>query len=96
MTAEAPSIDGDTIYASLWYPRNSGDGIIRSINVGLYDVRAAGPILITYDFKRDGYVITQEVFIDHETWLEETGEFVETAFVPAWITREEMKEHNDE
>lgn len=40
----------------LWYPRNEGSQ--KRIDVSLMDVRAANDISITYDFKRDGWVIS--------------------------------------
>ena len=51
-----------------FYPRVKGN--VSSLDVGLCDVRAADNIRITYDFDRDGYVISRD------------GK--EKAFIQAW------------
>lgn len=68
----------------LWYPRNNDKGHV--IQVGMVDVRVADDIRISYDFDRDGYVISQS-----EGGYEWDGEgeepvltWVEVAFVQAW------------
>ena len=50
-------IIGDRIEVNLFYPRQQGEP--RTIQVGLYDVRAADDIQIEYDFERDGWSIKQ-------------------------------------
>lgn len=76
---------GDTLHVDLAYPRAEGND--TAIQVGLMDVRAADDLLITYDFRRDGWVIRQEriqrvgggcsASMDPPEWIE-------VAFIPAW------------
>ena len=75
-------IDAGEVHVALWYPRN-GQGA-HTIVVGLFDVRAAADMPITYDFARAGYTISREVKRDMGHYLEGTGEWVELAFIPAW------------
>ena len=54
---EAHARDG-IVELPLWYPRN--DGANHTIEIGLVDdARFAASIRITYDFKRNGWVILQ-------------------------------------
>lgn len=74
---------------SLRYPRVAGEGTIDTIEVDLEDVRASRSIRVTYDFDRDGFVISaQDDPGDGEfNGLTEEGEELpwrEKAFVPAW------------
>lgn len=59
-------------YVDLFYPRqNPGEKVV----ISLVDVRAADDLVVTYDFDRDGYVLTMndtEVgFV--EAWAEDPG-----------------------
>lgn len=81
---EVPVHD-DELYVTLLYPRTYQ---IKKVVVDLLDVRAADSITIQYDFDRDGWSITREIHIEHESWTEETGEIVEVAFIPAWTLKE--------
>lgn len=45
------------VETELWYPRVKDPGCVDTVIVDLLDVRAAPPIKVQYDFKRDGYVI---------------------------------------
>lgn len=81
--------DGDRVTVGLWYPRSEGPSAIRTIQVGLTDVRAADDFEVTYDFDRDGYSIKREVKVEHDTWMEPTGTVIEIAFIPAWTVSEE-------
>lgn len=77
--AEAASFD-------FIYPRIEGE--IKSLRVGLEDVRVANDLLIHYDFDRDGWVIeSPTVFswpIDDET--NDEG-IEEVAFLPAFTDK---------
>lgn len=69
------------IVADLWYPRSDAPECIKTISVGLVDVRAADSFRIHYDFDRDGYVLTREKCgPDGEC----SDEWAEIGFVPAW------------
>lgn len=69
----------------LWH---SHDGS-ASVRVGIIEIRRANDLVITYDFDRDGYVVSMERTIDRGTYMEETGIFDEKAFIPAWNEVEE-------
>lgn len=71
------SEDKKTITVDLRYPRSPDQP--KRVVVGLDDVRAADDLTITYDFNRDGWVITREVVRDLGSYMEETGKFVEVA-----------------
>lgn len=88
MTDLAYHRDGDHVSVEFWYPRVDSPDTVRTITVGLMDVRAADDIEITYDFDRDGYSIKREVMTEEGVWHVHTGEFVEVAFIPAWTTKE--------
>lgn len=62
------------------YPRANDHpyGGTQAIIVDLLDVRSARDIHITYDFDRDGWVISAQV--DQNM----SGPYVEKAFIPAW------------
>ena len=70
----------------LWYPGVSGEGSVDAVEVELVHVRAARSIRVTYDFDRDGFVISAQADPgDGETSaVEEDLSWVEKAFVPAW------------
>jgi hypothetical protein len=72
----------DCLYVELWYPRQEP---IKSIHVGLMDVRAADDIRIEYDFERDGWKISQAKYFSWEGEDEicDPG-WAEVAFVQAW------------
>lgn len=72
LTTEA--IDGQ-----LWYPRNEGER--DRITVDLYDVRAADPLVIGYDYDRDGWTIARATAPDEEV-----------AFIRSWADLEESPE----
>lgn len=90
--------------AALWYPRlkpeeagRAGDTIVDTVHVDLVDVRAARDIRITYDFDRDGFVISaQDDPGDGKGYgLDEQGNeraYVEKAFVPAWEEPPEVEQ----
>jgi hypothetical protein len=78
-----PYIDGGTVHAELWYPRNAGNP--TEIRVGLVDVRAADDIVIRYDFDRDGWAVFQDESRETDWGFETVRELVEVAFIPAWL-----------
>lgn len=49
----------EEISVDLWYPRV--EERYKTINISLMDVRAANDIKISYDFYRDGWVITSDL-----------------------------------
>lgn len=49
---------GDELHIDLWYPRNESSEV-KSLVIGLMDVRAADNIRVSYDFDRDGWKIEQ-------------------------------------
>lgn len=79
----------NTQHVRLWYPRS--ENLARTaaepqaIEIDLFDVRAASRIRITYDFDRDGYVITMKPTRELGGVMEETGDWQEVAFVNAWL-----------
>jgi hypothetical protein len=77
------------IRVDLWYPRNDAPESVQSVRVSLMDVRAANDLLITYDFDRDGYSISQP---SRFRWYEGDDPNdeapVEVSFVPAWASGE--------
>lgn len=75
---------GAILEALIYYPRSEKPDC-SAVEVGLCDVRAAGSIRVEYNFERDGYRILQQRVKHHDGWSEETGEWVEAAFVSAWL-----------
>lgn len=49
----------EEISVDLWYPRV--EERYKTINISLMDVRAANDIKVSYDFDRDGWVITSDL-----------------------------------
>lgn len=59
------------------------EGQPNTIEIDLYDVRAADSIRIQYDFERDGYVILQaSIFEPEDDEMDE--DWQEVAFIRAW------------
>lgn len=79
---EQCKIRGNTLYAELFYPRNTE---VKYVEVDLSDIRAADGIRISYDFERDGWKIEQASTF---SWSIDDGEcdsdWQEVAFVQAW------------
>jgi hypothetical protein len=75
-------ISAEEIHAELWYPRNEGSR--KRVVIGLSDVRAASDITVEYDFDRDGWSVTREVYREVGDELATTGTFVEVCLIPAW------------
>jgi hypothetical protein len=87
------SRSGDELHIDLWYPRNQ-DALIKSLVVGLMDVRAADSIRISYDFDRDGWKIEQaSTFSWDADDAVRDPDWQEVAFVKAW---EREKDTSDE
>lgn len=74
---------GREVHIDLWYP--TVDENVNALVVGLYDVRAADSIRITYDFDRDGWKIEQaSVFEwDADDKVCDHG-WKEVGFIQAW------------
>lgn len=50
------------------------------LRIQLYDVRAADDLIVSYDFQRDGWVISYAEYGEMGDWIRN----VEQAFIPAW------------
>lgn len=88
----------DLIRVELFYPRNEKSA--DTIEVGLCDIRSADNIRIQYDFERDGWVIYQEISVEHGDFStsKDPEEWVEVSFVQAWANQKECDccEHESE
>ena len=75
---------GDEMHIDVWYPRNETSPV-KSLVIGLMDVRAADDIRVCYDFKRDGWKIEQASTFE---WAGDDEvcdpDWQEVAFVQAW------------
>lgn len=73
----------------LWYPRSNvaprKSTEPQAIEINLIDVRAADTIRVTYDYERDGYVVSMKPTRDLGGAMEEIGDWQEVAFVDAWL-----------
>jgi hypothetical protein len=66
----------------LFYPRNN---VCDTVQIGLSDVRAADDIQVSYDFKRDGWVIKQASTFEWDMDDEACdSDWQEVAFIQAW------------
>lgn len=91
MTKKYCKIFGDTIRATLWYPRVDPEKI-KYITCELLDVRAADDIRISYDFDRDGWVIEQASIFEWKVDDEVCDEgWQEVAFVKAWASKKKAE-----
>jgi hypothetical protein len=87
------SVEGDTLYASLHYPRSRP---VRYVQLSLFDVWASDGFRTHYDFDRDGWVIEQA-----SRWAWEDGDEVcdpdwqEVAFIKSWA-RDPRKDEGTE
>ena len=93
MLEEAKVYNNDELHIDLWYPRNAS---IKSLVVGLMDVRAADSIRVSYDFKRDGWRIEQASRFE---WEDEDDVcdhgWQEVSFIQAWGREEETDESTE-
>jgi len=72
----------------LEYPRSDGNPV--GLHINLSETRAADPIIVRYDFDRDGWVILQSSkFEGTEAGFD--ADWQEVAFIEAWArdTRED-------
>lgn len=76
----------EPICVELWYPRS--DDRPDEINIDLVDVRASDGIKVSYDFDRDGWVVKQEKYKQENGHSQNTGEWLEVAFVQSWNLEE--------
>lgn len=75
---------GDEMHLDLWYPRNETSPV-KSLVIGLMDVRAADNIRVSYDFERDGWKIEQASTFSWDADDEVCDpDWQEVAFVEAW------------
>ena len=75
---------GESLHVDLWYPRND-TSTVKSIVIGLMDVRAADGIRVSYDFERDGWKIEQASTFEWDAEDEICDpDWQEVAFVKAW------------
>jgi len=75
---------GSEMHIDLWYP-DVDDSDIKSLVVGLMDVRAADPIRVSYDKGRDGWKIEQASTFSWECGDDECDpDWQEVAFIKAW------------
>lgn len=87
---EGISLYNDTVEFNFWYPRSEGEPTY--LTVGLYDVRAADDLRISYDFDRDGWKIEQawtEIVVMPAdavgpTYEDNVDRWEEVAFIKAW------------
>jgi hypothetical protein len=79
-------INGDTKTVEHWYPR-TGDNP-KFIEIELMDVRAADNLRVSYDYKRDGWVIEQQQS-KISGICSDKGEWKEMYFAEAWALEEE-------
>ena len=74
----------DELHLDLWYP-DVPDTKVRKLVLGLVDVRAADSIRISYEKKRDGWLIEQASVFE---WDGDDPvydkDWKEVAFVKAW------------
>lgn len=84
--------DGDELHIDLWYP-NTQDAI-KSLVVGLMDVRAADSIRISYDKSRDGWKIEQASTFSWDADDDKCDpDWQEVAFVQAWAREKPGQPH---
>lgn len=81
---------GKMLSIELWYPGVGDNADI--IELGLCHVRAADSIRIHYDFERNGYVIQQDAYANHDGWSESKEDWQEVAFVGAWARETDVVE----
>lgn len=90
-----PSLRSDVMQIDLWYPRLD-DAKVRTIQVGLSDVRAADDVRISYDFHRDGWSIAQASTFQWNMDEDPDDDWQEVAFVRAWGREREKDPATDE
>jgi len=80
-TIKQATTNGKTVFIDLWYPRS--DDQLDTLEIGLMDIRAADAIQVSYDFKRDGWMIKQAAIF---AWEDEecNADWQEVAFIQAW------------
>lgn len=79
--------DGEALF-EFFYPRLGGH--LKTLEVGLCDVRAADSIRISYDFERDGYKIEQASKFSWDADDEKCDpDWQEVFFVKAWARQVE-------
>jgi hypothetical protein len=74
----------ETVVIEFYYPRQPNNP--DTINISLFDVRAANDITIKYDFDRDGWVIYSDLIQPGQD-EDIPDELTEVAFIEAWPER---------
>lgn len=92
MTIQEAKLYNGELHIDLWYP-DTKDSDVKKIRIGLMDVRAADDIRISYDKKRDGWVVEQAsifrwTFDDKKC----DEDWQEVAFIQAWKRKDEREE----
>lgn len=83
MDIEGYSIYDNAIHVDLTHPRIEDRP--SKIIVSLMDTRAADNITITYDYERDGWVVSRDILDQlDDIMASKTVAHAEVAFVPAW------------
>ena len=81
---------GKEMHINLWYP-DCYNSEVKSLVVGLIDVRATDDIRISYDNARDGWKIEQASTFSWDE-SDDTGcdpDWQEVAFVQAWARKKD-------
>lgn len=81
------------LQVDLWYPRLPENP--SAIEIDLMDVRASDGIKISYDFERDGWVLSQPTKIMWGPNEEIDPAWKEVCFTPSWrFTENQLNEDN--
>jgi hypothetical protein len=72
----------DVIHVTISYPRIEGHP--KAVQITFEDVRAVSPLLVYFDYGRNGYVIAMDLSRERDGYMETVTTDVEVAFVPAW------------
>jgi hypothetical protein len=75
-------VDGDIIGIELAHPRLEGHP--KGVQIVIDDVRAVSPLLVYFDYARNGYVIAMNLSRKREGYMETVVTDDEVAFIPAW------------
>lgn len=66
------------------YPDLSDIGKQSYIEINLSHVRVSDGFRIKYDGERDGWIILQGAYIDHQHYCEPLNDYKEVAFIKSW------------
>ena len=95
--------DGVVTEVPLWYPNAPIEGAHSVVQLELMHTRAADELRVSYDFKRDGWVVQQPVWKINESEPPTCGKYQtyidswkEVGFFEAWAFEPEDVEVGDE